>query len=139
MEEIEALTKGLVAAHAAPIPAFAHLFAQPPKGAAIGKCPRCNSTVIESPKGARLPVFFCSNRACRFVLWKDARFWAAKGKKLDKKTAAALLNEGSVFFLDLKSEKTGKTYAATIILEDDGQRTSYRLDFNTNENGRKSA
>jgi DNA topoisomerase-3 len=126
MEGISALTTGLVAAHAAPIPAFASLFVKPPKGGGIGKCLRCGAPVTESSKG-----FFCSSRACRFGLWKDSMFWAAKGKKLDKKTAAALLQDGSAFFSDLKSEKTGKTYAATIILEDDGQRVSYRLDFNS--------
>jgi DNA topoisomerase-3 len=124
MDGIAALVSGLVAAHAAPLPAFASLFAPPPQGAVAGKCPRCGADVIEAAKG-----FFCSSRACRFALWKDSRFWSAKGKKLDKKTANALLTEGRVFFSDLKSEKTGKTYAAAVLLEDDGQRVNYKLDF----------
>ncbi len=124
MDGIAALTKGLVAAHTAPDPAFASLFAAPPKGAVVGRCPRCGEAVTESAKG-----FFCSSRACRFALWKDSKFWSAKGKKLDKKTAAALLSEGRVFFSDLKSAKTGKTYAAAVVLEDDGQRVNYKLDF----------
>jgi DNA topoisomerase-3 len=87
--------------------------------------------VTESPKG-----FFCSNRACKFALWKDSRFWAAKGKKLDKKTAAALLKEGRVFMSDLKSERTGKSYSATIVMNDDGAKTNFTLEF---EKERKSA
>ncbi|HBU12590.1 MAG TPA: DNA topoisomerase III, partial [Clostridiales bacterium] len=50
---------------------------------------------------------------------------------------AALLKDGRVSFSDLKSEKTGKTYAATVILEDDGQRANYKLEFE--KKGRKSA
>jgi DNA topoisomerase-3 len=129
MAGIAALTRKLVATCAAPIPALTPLFA-PPKGV-IGKCPRCGADVVERSKG-----FFCSSRACRFALWKDSRFWAAKGKTLDKKTAAALLGEKRVFFSDLKSEKTGKTYAAAILLEDDGEKTNFKLDF---ARGRKTA
>jgi DNA topoisomerase-3 len=80
--------------------------------------------VNESGKG-----FFCSNRSCKFVLWKDNRFFEAKKKKLDKAAAAALLTEGRVFFSDLYSERTGKTYAAAILLEDDGEKTNYKLEF----------
>jgi DNA topoisomerase-3 len=129
MDGIAALTRGLVTAHAAPLSEFASLFASPPKGAVAGKCPRCGTDVTESAKG-----FFCSNRACKFALWKDSRFWQAKGKKLDQKNAAALLSEGRVSFSDLKSEKTGKTYAATVILDDNGEKVNYKLDF-----GRKTA
>ena len=131
MAGIEEFTRGLVAANSAPIPACASLFAKPPKGETVGVCPRCGAPVIENGKG-----FFCSSRACKFALWKDSRFWEAKGKKLDRQTAAALLTEGRVSFSDLKSEKTGKTYAAAILLDDTGDRVHFKLDF---EAGRKSA
>ena len=49
---------------------------------------------------------------------------------------AALLKDGRVFFSDLVSAKTGKTYAAAVVLEDDGERVNYKLDF---EHGRKVA
>ncbi len=93
-------------------------------GKAVGNCPRCKSDVTESPKG-----FFCSSPACKFALWKDSRFWSAKGKSLTAKTAAALLKEGRVSFSDLKSERTGKTYAAAIILSDNGEKTDFILEF----------
>lgn len=134
MDGIAALVKGLVAAHTAPLPQYASLFAEQSKGTLVGKCPRCGADVTESVKG-----FFCSSRACKFALWKDARFWSAKGKKLDVKTAAALLSSGSVFFSDLKSERTSKKYAATVLLEDDGQKANYRLDFKHKNDRRKSA
>lgn len=124
MNGIKALTSGIVGSHNTPWPEFAALFAQQPKGAVLGKCPRCGADVIESGKG-----FFCSSRACRFALWKDSRFWLAEEKKLDKKIVTALLTDGRIFLSDLKSKKTGKTYSATVLMEDDGQRVNYRLEF----------
>lgn len=134
MNGIAALIQGIVAAHTAPLPQFASLFAGQPKGNTVGKCPRCGAGIIESTKG-----FFCSSRACRFALWKDSRFWQAKGKTLDKKIVAALLSEGRVFFSDLKSGRTGKKYAATVVLEDDGTKTNFKLDFAQKNDRRKSA
>jgi DNA topoisomerase-3 len=131
MDGIASLVQGLVGACDAPLAECADLFASAPKGAVVGACPRCGADVAESGKG-----FFCSSRACRFALWKDARFWSAKGKKLDKKIAAALLKDGRISFSDLMSEKTNKTYAATIVLADDGERAGFRLEF---ENERKAA
>ena len=69
------------------------------------------------------------NRDCRFVLWKDSKFFSAKKKKLTKSAAASLLKEGRVKLTGCWSEKTGKTYDATVILEDDGERTNYKLEF----------
>jgi DNA topoisomerase-3 len=139
MTGIETLTKGLVAAHTAPLPEMVSVFASTgntansgadwgDKGAsggkAVGKCPRCSSDIKESAK-----AFFCSNRDCKFALWKDSRFWAAKGKTCTAKIASALLDKGRVSFSDLKSERTGKTYAATIVLADDGAKTDFRMEF----------
>ena len=132
MKDIADMTVKLVSEHSAPVEEYKTLFAAAvpennsvTKGDGnIGGCPRCESGVTESAKG-----FFCSDRICRFALWKDNRFFSAKGKKLDKKTAAALLREGRVFFSDLRSEKTGKTYAAAILLEDTGEKVNFKLDF----------
>ena len=90
----------------------------------VGKCPRCGAEVTESPKG-----FFCENRTCSFVLWKNSRFFAAKKKALTKSLAAALLKNGRAPLKGCYSEKTGKTYDASVFLEDDGQRAGYKLVF----------
>jgi DNA topoisomerase-3 len=128
MDGIAGMVRGLIADHTAPLPEYAAAFADPARSVssenATGPCPRCGSVVAERQKG-----FFCSRRDCSFVLWKDNRFFAAKRKKLTKTVTAALLNEGRVFFSDLYSEKTGKTYAATILLEDADGKTIYKLDF----------
>jgi len=149
MDGIESLTKGLVAIHSAPLPEYVALFATPAGGGsagtvgqnhgdAIGACPRCTSPVVVKPKGskANLPDYYCTNRACKFAMWRDNRFFAAKKKKLDKKTATALLKEGRVFFSDLYSEKTGKTYAATILLEVTADKVNFNLLFGSNDTGK---
>ena len=73
--------------------------------------------------------YFCENRACRFALWKENRFFAAKKKALTKSVAAALLKDGRAKLTNCYSEKTGKAYDATVFLEDDGTKTNFRLKF----------
>ena len=90
----------------------------------IGKCPRCGGEVTESKKG-----FFCEKNDCRFGLWRDNKFFAAKRAALTKKVAAALLADGRVKLTGLYSEKTGGTYDATAVLEDTGESVRFRLEF----------
>ncbi|MDD2636990.1 MAG: DNA topoisomerase, partial [Bacteroidales bacterium] len=90
----------------------------------IGKCPRCGGNVTESKKG-----YFCERTGCHFGLCHDNKFLTAKKISLTKKIAAALLKDGRVALTGLYSEKTGKTYDATVVLEDDGEHALYRLDF----------
>ena len=59
----------------------------------------------------------------------DNRFLAAKKISLTKKMASSLLTQGRAYASGIYSEKTGKTYDAFIVLEDDGARSSYKLDF----------
>lgn len=90
----------------------------------VGKCPRCGGDVSESKKG-----FFCEKRDCRFGLWRDNKFFTAKKIALTKAAAAALLKDGRVALTGLYSEKTGKTYDATVVLEDTGESVRFRLEF----------
>ena len=90
----------------------------------VGKCPRCGGDVTESKKG-----FFCEKNDCRFGLWRDNKFFAAKRTALTKKVAAALLADGRVKLTGLYSEKTGGTYDATAVLEDTGESVRFRLEF----------
>ena len=125
MDGIAAMTGALVKEHAAPMEEYKALFAKPPDGEIIGACPRCGGNVRESKKG-----FFCDNAACAFALWKDNRFFAVKKKTITKTVAAALLKEGRVFMSGLFSEKTGKTYDATIALDDTGGKyVNFKLIF----------
>ena len=90
----------------------------------IGKCPRCGGDVTESKKG-----FFCETNDCRFGLWRDNKFLTGKKITLTKKTVAALLKDGKIPVKGIYSEKTGKTYDATLVMTDDGEKTIYNLDF----------
>ena len=97
------------------------------KNKIIGICPNCGANVVEREKG-----WFCENRECRFVLWKDNAFFKRLGKRLDAHVADKLLRDGRVRLKDCKSAK-GKTYNATVLLscEADG-RSKFSLEF---ENG----
>ena len=105
-----------------PYPGSEVLF--PEKEDVVGKCPRCGTNVEERKRG-----FFCQNPNCRFVLWKNSRFFEVKKKKLDKATAAALLKFGQVPMRGCYSEKTGKIYDATAILVDKGDKVDFKLEF----------
>ena len=107
---------------AAPVDGAEVLF--PSSRPVVGKCPRCGAEVTESKNG-----YFCERRSCKFGLWRDNRFLAAKKISLTKKMASSLLTQGRAYASGIYSEKTGKTYDAFIVLEDDGARSSYKLDF----------
>ena len=94
------------------------------KNKMIDVCPNCGANVIEREKG-----YFCENRECRFVLWKDNAFLKRLGKRMDAHVADKLLRDGRVRLKDCKSAK-GKTYNATVLLstETDG-RSKFSLEF----------
>ena len=94
------------------------------KNKVIGICPNCGKSVVEREKG-----WFCENRECRFVLWKDNAFFKRLGKRMDAHVADKLLRDGRVRLKDCRSAK-GKTYNATVLLttEADG-RSKFSLEF----------
>ena len=94
------------------------------KNKIIGVCPNCGKPVVEREKG-----WFCENRECRFVLWKDNAFFKRLGKRLDAHVADKLLRDGRVRLKECRSAK-GKTYNATVLLscEADG-RSKFSLEF----------
>jgi DNA topoisomerase-3 len=95
-----------------------------PDREAVGKCPRCSAAVFEGKKN-----FYCSNRECRFVMWKNDRFFESKKKELTLTIAAALLKDGRAQVKGLYSEKTGRTYDAVVLLADTGEKyVNYRFE-----------
>ena len=90
----------------------------------IGKCPRCGENVYEGKKN-----FYCGNRGCQFVMWKNDRFFEQRKKAFTPKIAAALLKNGKAKVKGLYSEKTGKIYDATVLLSDTGGKyVNYRVE-----------
>ena len=94
------------------------------KNKVIGVCPNCDKSVVEREKG-----YFCENRECRFVLWKDNAFFKRLGKRMNAHVADKLLRDGRVRLKDCRSAK-GKSYNATVLLstEADG-RSKFSLEF----------
>ena len=121
LDEITAMVRELVQSYQ-PVRGAEVLF--PSGREVVGKCPRCGSPVTESRKG-----FFCESNECRFGLWRDNKFLEEKRINLTKKNAADLLQNRRVHLKNIFSPKTGKTYEADLLLDDNGERTVYRLDF----------
>ena len=96
------------------------------KRTVIGTCPKCkNADVVEWEKS-----YSCNDKTCKFVLWKDNKFFASQGKKLTKTMAEEFCKYGSTYVEGLKS-KTGKTYSANVVLKYSGDYVNFELDFST--------
>jgi DNA topoisomerase-3 len=89
----------------------------------IGKCPRCGGNVYEGKKN-----YYCENKDCAFVMWKNDRFFEERKIAFTPKIAAELLKNGRVKVKKLYSPKTGKTYDGTVLLADTGGKyVNYRI------------
>ena len=97
-------------------------------GKIVGVCPHCGAEVVEREKG-----WFCANRECRFVIWRDNAFFKRLGKHVSAKLVDKLLRDGRARLKDCKSQRTGKTYNASVLMTTgtDG-RPQFSLEF---ENG----
>ncbi|MGG6494348.1 UNVERIFIED_CONTAM: DNA topoisomerase 3 [Bacteroidetes bacterium 56_B9] len=98
----------------------------------VGKCPRCGGEVAEMQKG-----FFCQTESCKFAIWKSNKWWELKRKQPTKAIVTALLKDGCAHVTGLYSEKTGKTYDATVMLENDGKYANFKLAFDRQKGGGK--
>ena len=125
MEEIETMMKSLVNQYANTPNAPARAASGAP---VVGTCPHCGSDVAEREKG-----WFCTSRECRFVIWKDNAFFTRLGKRPTRQVVDKLLRDGRARLKDCKSQRTGKTYNASVLMttEADG-RAKFSLEF---ENG----
>ena len=129
MDGISAMLKELVGTYQV-IKGSEYLFTPPRE--VVGKCPRCGGEVAEMQKG-----FFCQDKSCKFAIWKNSKWWAAKRKQPTKAIVAVLLKDGRARVTGLYSEKSGKTYDATVVLEDTGQYVNFKLDFDRQKGGGK--
>ena len=98
----------------------------------IGICPRCGSPVYEGQKN-----FYCSNKECRFCIWKESKWLSGMKKKVTAKMAKALLSDGRVHVTGLYSVKKDKTFDADLLLDDTGEYVNFKLDFPPGKGGRK--
>ena len=99
----------------------------------VGTCPCCQADVLEKQKG-----WFCSNKECRFVLWKDNAFFKSIGKHLSSGMVEKLLSDGRIRLKDCKSQKSGKNYNATLLLStEENGRANFHLEFENSRSGTK--
>ena len=97
-----------------------------PERKAVGVCPRCGASVYEGKKN-----YYCGNRACQFVMWRNDRFFEERKVTFSPKIAAALLKDGKARVKGLYSVKTGKTYDGTVLLADTGETyVNFRIERN---------
>ncbi len=97
----------------------------------VGVCPVCGSSVEDRQKG-----FFCSNRQCRFALWKNNRYFESISKNLTATVAQKLLSDRKVRLKGCKSAKTGRMFDATVVMTVTAEgKPQYSMEF---ENGGKT-
>ena len=90
----------------------------------IGDCPVCGKTVCEGRQN-----FYCSDRDCKFALWKESKYLSGMKKTLTKKMATDLLKKGRTHVKDFYSAKKDKTFAADLVMAVENGRAQYSLEF----------
>ena len=119
--DIEHMVSGLVSDYT-PVAEASILF--PTGREVVGKCPRCGCVVSEAKSG-----YFCESLDCKFGLWRDNKFLAAKRISLTRPLAAELLGKGRAHLDEIYSQRMDKYYPGDLILHDDGERATYYLSF----------
>ncbi len=108
-----------------------------PKGVAgaepvsLGKCPKCGGDVVERAK-----LFGCSNKECKFGIWKNDKFFAGLGRKPTAAIVKSLLSKGKVSLKNCVSQKSGKKFDCTVSVDFNGQWPKYDLSFLNNSSKR---
>ena len=121
LANIEHMVSGLVTDYA-PVAEASVLF--PTGRTVVGKCPRCGGVVSEAKNG-----YFCEGLDCKFGLWRDNKFLAAKRISLTRPLATELLDKGRAHLDEIYSQRMDKYYPGDLILHDDGERATYYLSF----------
>ena len=121
ISDIEHTVSGLVSDYT-PVAEASILF--PTGREVVGKCPRCGGVVSEAKSG-----YFCESLDCKFGLWRDNKFLAAKRISLTRALAAELLSKGRAHLGEIYSQRMDKYYPGDLILHDDGERATYYLSF----------
>ena len=121
LADIEHMVSGLVSDYT-PVAEASVLF--PTGREVVGKCPRCGGVVSEAKSG-----YFCEGLDCKFGLWRDNKFLAAKRISLTRPLATELLDKGRAHLDEIYSQRMDKYYPGDLILHDDGERATYYLSF----------
>lgn len=91
----------------------------------IGKCPLCGSEIHEGEK-----CYYCNNKKCKFILWKNNKYFEAIGYRLTNSGAGALLRSGKVLAKGLKSKKNPEIkYDAYIVADFSKDPIAFSMEF----------
>ena len=119
LADIEHMVSGLVSDYT-PVAEASILF--PTGRTVVGKCPRCGGVVSEAKNG-----YFCEGLDCKFGLWRDNKFLAAKRISLTRPLATELLEKSRAHLDEIYSQHMDKYYPGDLILHDDGEHARYFL------------
>lgn len=111
MAEISSMITGLIKNYEAVKGADTLIPSRKKSGKVIGSCPSCGNDIAEMQKG-----WFCTNKSCRFAIWKDNNYFKKLGKKMTPQLAEQLIRKGSAPLKNCRSERTGRTYNATVVV-----------------------
>ena len=90
----------------------------------LGKCPACGSPVFEGGKN-----FYCSDKNCRFTLWKQNRYLERMRTSLDARMVKDLLENGRTHVRNRYSVKKDKYVAADLLMRWEDGMAKYSLGF----------
>lgn len=89
----------------------------------LGACPICSKNVYEWEK-----TFSCEDKNCRFVIFKNSKFFTEKKAKITKVKVKELLNKGKTK-MKFYSEKANKDYEAYIKLDITEKYINFKMEF----------
>jgi len=85
----------------------------------IGKCPQCESTIIETALSYTCEKNEGKEKGCSFVFWKDT-----SGRWFDRETATRLLEQKELADLHGFFNRNGESYETSVVISNEGKVTS---------------
>lgn len=89
----------------------------------LGSCPICSKNVYEWEK-----AFSCEDKNCRFVIFKNSKFFVDKKAKITKSKVKELLDKGKTK-MKFYSQKADKDYEAYISLDITEKYINFKMEF----------
>ncbi len=89
----------------------------------IGNCPICSKNVYEWEK-----TFSCEDKNCRFIIFKNSKFFTEKKAKITKAKVKELLSKGKTK-MKFHSKKANKDYEAYIKLDITEKYINFKMEF----------
>ncbi|MCC8101486.1 MAG: DNA topoisomerase III [Clostridiales bacterium] len=90
----------------------------------IGRCPLCGRPVYEGNRN-----FHCADQSCKFAIWKESNYLSNMKKAITKSMAQDFLSKGRTYAEDFYSAKSGKNFAADLVMRVEDGRVRYSMEF----------